>query len=231
MTRAVNQITVTSPRGVGEPPFTARGAYDKLAWLVAITLLTGAVGYQVGSPISVIPALVITLGCAIACMFRPRWARVLAPTYAVVKGFFLGAISAYYATLGGGIVPAAIVLTAGFFVAALVLFRTGIVRVTPKFAAVTAIATMGLFVVYMAALVGLKLPGVDGIGGSGLVFGIMGVGIGLMNMFTDFEYVSQAEQRGAGKSGEWYAAFALLLSLVMVYVHILRVLANSQRRR
>ena len=230
MTRAVEQITFGGPRAVAEPPFTARGAYDKLSWLVAITVLTGTVGYQFGTPIAVIPSLLITLGCAIACMFRPHWARVLAPTYAVFKGFFLGAISAAYATLGGGIVPTAIVLTAGFFVGALVLFRTGIVRVTPKFMAITGIATIGLFVVYLASMFGLQVPGVNGVGQRGMIFGIMGVGIGIMNMFTDFEYVSQAERRGAGRSGEWYAAFALLLSLVMVYVHVLRVLASQRRR-
>lgn len=230
MIRAVDQITVDGPHATTEAPFTAKGAYDKLTWLVGITLLTGALGYTFGSPVSFIPALVITLGCAVACMFRPRWARVLAPIYAVVEGFFLGAISAYYATFGGGIVPTAIVLTAGFFVGALILYRTNIVRVTPKFMAITAMATMGLFAVYVASMFGLQVPGVNGVGSSGLIFGVIGVGIGLMNLFTDFEYVKQAELRRAGASYEWFGAFALLLSLVMIYLHVLRVLASQRRR-
>jgi uncharacterized YccA/Bax inhibitor family protein len=243
MVRAVDQITHPdqldshsggfgdAPLAQREPAFSARNTYDKLFLLVVITAFTGAIGYRVGTTVAVVPSLLITLGCAIACMFRPQWARILAPIYAVFKGFFLGALSAAYATLGGGIVPTAILLTAGFFVGAMVLYRTGIVKVTPKFMAITAMATMGLFVVYMASLFGLNVPGVDGVGGRGLIFGVIGVGIGIMNLFTDFEYIQQAETRGGKRSSEWYGAFALLLSLVMIYVHVLRVLASSQRRR
>jgi uncharacterized YccA/Bax inhibitor family protein len=232
MVRAVDQITHERFGHSGATPrFSAQGAYNKLSLLTAMLIGTGAIGYRIGTPISLIPTLVITMGCAIGCMFRPQLARVLAPIYAVTEGFFLGAISAYYASLGGGIVPVAILLTGGFFVGALILFRTGIVKVTPRFMAITGMVTMGLFAVYLASLFGLHLPGVNGVGPAGMIFGLIGVGIGIMNLFTDFEYIRRAEDSGASASSEWYGAFALLLSLVMIYVHILRVLANSQRRR
>jgi uncharacterized YccA/Bax inhibitor family protein len=206
-------------------PFSAARAYDKLIVLATIALAAGIFGY-----------LAVPIGLAFVCMiaafalvvvswFRMRWARAIAPAYAVLEGLALGAISAEYATLGHGIVPTAIVFTAGVFVAALVLYRTGLVRVTPRMMSLALMGGLGLMAVGLLSLLGLSLPGVNDFGTFGFLFGIFGLAVAVLNLFTDFEFVNRSEQLGVSADAEWSAALAMMTALVLVYISILRILA------
>jgi uncharacterized YccA/Bax inhibitor family protein len=215
----------------------ANRVYDKLAFLVAITAGCAVVsGLTVGKSATVgaliIPAFVVALGCAIAGQFKPHLAKKVAPVYAVAEGLILGVISRAFAAGSNGIIPTAVILTSALFVGCLLVFRTGVVKVTPRFIQMTAVAGMALFALYFAALFGLKVPGIGELGPKGMIFGVIGLGVGLSYLFIDFDKIQKAEEAGAlSDTAEWFLAFQLLLSLVMVYINVLRILASSQRRR
>jgi len=212
-----------------EHRFSAAGVYDKLAGLVFVVAATAVVGAFLLPVGAAFASVLIALGFALAGTFRPQWAKVCAPAYAVFEGVALGAISRIYSDFGGGIVPLAVLFTGGVFLGCLVAYRTGLVKVTPRFLMMTLIATLGFFVIGIASLFGLNIPGLDAIGGKGLLFGAIGLCVGVLNLFVDFSQIQSMEERGARKDGEWYGALILLTSLVLVYISILRLLASSRR--
>lgn len=225
--RTFNRMAVTFPAEATTERYRASGVYDKVALLVVMALATAAFGYLLASPGVVLVAVLVGFVLAMVGTFRPRTAKVVAPLYALVEGVALGGVSAFYASLGGGIVPLAVVFTGAVFLAALGLYRTGLVKVTPRFIAMTMMATAGLAVVYLAALLGLRLPGIDDLGPGGLIFGVIGLAVGVFNLFIDFAYVERAEVAGVSAEAEWYGALAMMLSLVLVYISVLRIVASS----
>jgi uncharacterized YccA/Bax inhibitor family protein len=227
--RAYERLSTTYPRIAAAEPFTAAGVYDKLAGLFFVVALSAAVGAFVLRWPAVLAVLAVAFVSSIAGIFKPSLARWCAPVYAVAEGAVLGAVSREYSNLGGGIVPLAIVFTAAVFVGCLAAYRTGLVRVTPRFLTMTMIATFGLMAVMIASLLGLPIPGVQDLGTKGLIFGVIGLGVGVLNLFVDFAVVQDMEERGADATGEWYGALILLTSLVLVYLSILRILASSRR--
>lgn len=216
--------------GVGTAKARFDGVLAKLGILVGISLVAGIIGWQAPSPALYLPALILAFGLSLVGTFRPQLARTIAPVYAVAQGFVLGGLSAAYSQIRGGIVPTAIVATTAMFVGCYAVHKAGIVRVTPRFMQITAVASIAFLAVVVAAFIGLPVPGARDLGGAGMMFGALGLGIGLMNLFVDFERTRQVEEGGMAPEVEWYAAFQLMLSLVMVYVNVLRILASAQRR-
>jgi uncharacterized YccA/Bax inhibitor family protein len=220
----------------GTKTFRAHRTYDKLAMLVGITAISGAVTASVVEKSAsvrslYIPAMVVAMGLGLAGTFKPQWAKTVAPIYALVEGVVLGVLSKVFASVAGtSIVPTAIILTSAAFVGCLLLFRSGVVKVTPKFVSMIGIAGMALFAAYLAALFGLKLPGINDLGPKGLIFGVIGLAIAVGYLFIDFDRVQKMEEnQSMTDSVEWYLALQLMLSLVMVYVNVLRILASSRR--
>jgi uncharacterized YccA/Bax inhibitor family protein len=171
--------------------------------------------------------MVVAFVLVLVGWFRIRWARYLAPTYSVVEGLALGSVSRLFASFGHGIVLVAIAFTAGVFVAALVLYRTGLVRVTPRMMSLALMGGFGLIVVAALSLIGLSVPGVNELSGAGLIFSVLALGIAVLNLFTDFQYIAQSEARGVSAEGEWAAAFAMMTALVLVYISMLRILGAA----
>ncbi len=219
----------------GEPPtryahpvatFRASRAYDKLIGLTIVALVAAVAGWAV-VPVGVAwVALVAAFVVVLVSWFRMRWAKVLAPTYAVLEGVGLGAISSAYATLGHGIVPMAIVFTAAVFVAALALYRTGLVRVTPRMMSMAMMGAFGIMAVSVLSLF-IGLPGVNSFGRFGLIFGILCIAVAVLNLFNDFAWVDRSEQAGLPADAEWASALAMLTALVLVYLSMLRILASA----
>lgn len=207
------------------PRFRAAAAYDKLIWLVIIAVISAAAGYLVVPVGLAFVAMLIAFGVVAVSWFRMRWAKVLAPVYSVFEGVALGAISGAFATSSHGIVPAAIVFTGAVFVACLVLYRTGLVRVTPRLMSLAFMGALGLMAVAALSFIGLPLPGINSIGPLGLAFGVFALAIAVLNLFTDFAFVTRAEQVGMSAEAEWAAAFAMMTALVLVYISMLRILA------
>ncbi len=209
--------------------------YDKLALLVLLTAVVGGISYRavdvnvsVGRLIA--PSFVVAMAAMLIGQFKPNYAKVAAPIYALAEGVVLGVISKSYANVRGGIVPTAIVATSLLFVGCLLVFRTGVVKVTPKFVQMTSIAGLTLFALYLLSIFGLSVPGINELGPKGMIFGVIGLGIGLSYLFIDFDRIEKAEQsQTLHDTAEWFLAFQLLLSLVMVYINVLRILGSSRR--
>lgn len=209
----------------GTRPFSAARTYDKLTVLTTVSLVCGIFGYLAVPTGLAFVCVVAAFIVSMVAWFRVRWAKVLAPAYAVLEGLALGTISSLYATVGHGIVPVAIVFTAGLFVGALVSYRTGLVRVTPRMASFAMMGAFAIMGVFILSLLGLSLPGVNGVGAAGVIFGLIILAIAMANLFTDFEYVRRSEQLQVSSEAEWAAALAIMTALVLVYLSILRIVA------
>ncbi len=218
-----------APPGYYQPArtFSASRAFDKLIALCIVAVVSAAVGYAVVPSGVAFACMVLAFGVVLVSWFRMHWARVLAPVYSVLQGVALGSVSAAYASFGHGIVPLAIVFTAAVFVGALVLYRTGLVRVTPRMLSLAFMGALGILAIGVLSLIGLSLPGVNSFGTAGLVFGLFAMGVAVLNLFADFEFMMRAEAAGFSAEAEWAAAFAIMTALVLVYISMLRILGSA----
>jgi len=180
---------------------------------------------------------------AIVLIFKPVWATFLAPVYALFEGAFIGGISAMYnfafkgaetAGATGGIVMQAVGLTFAVVIAMFALYRFRIIKATEKFKSVVIIATMGIAVFYLLAM-GLRLfhidmPLIHSSGTLGIVFSLVVVCIAALNLILDFDRIEQGAAMGAPKYMEWYGAFGLLVTIVWLYLEILRLLSKLSSR-
>jgi uncharacterized YccA/Bax inhibitor family protein len=212
------------PVGTDTKRFTADGALNKAGLLGLVALLVGAVAYISNAPVGLAwGGLFVALGVGLWCAFSPRRAPVLAPIFAVVEGFVLGVISRFYADQSAHGVTLAIVGTVAVVAAVWAVYRTGLVRVGPRFFRTTLVAGVGLLAVMITAI--LTGWGLSGIGGL-LIFGVLYLILAVMNLFVDFSFVDRAEAAGLEADAEWYSAFMILQSSMMVYLALLRIFAG-----
>jgi uncharacterized YccA/Bax inhibitor family protein len=205
--------------------FSSKGVFNKVAGLSLIAVAC-AIASWVFVPVGVAFACIfVAFAIVLVSWFRMRWAKVLAPAYAVTEGVALGAISSAYESDWHGIVPLAIIFTAAIFLTCLALYRTGLVRVSPRMVSLAIMGAMGLLAVGVLSIF-ISVPGFNTFGPWGVVIGVLCLGVAVLNLFTDFDYVYRAESLGVAADGEWPAAFAILTALVLVYLSILRILAS-----
>ena len=217
----------TVPRWDVGKRFKASRAYDKLLTLVTITVVCGVAGYFSKVPSGVaFGCVVVAFFLALSSWFKPQWARFTGPAYSVVEGVALGVISSAYSHIGHGIIPTAIVFTGGVFLAALGLYRTGLVKVTPRMAAMAFMGAVGLALVAGLSMLGLPIPGLNSFGPVGIIIGVVMLAIAVLNLFVDFDFVQRAEHLQLPADAEWSAAFAMMTALVLVYLSILRIIAS-----
>lgn len=199
-------------------------------WYMGGTIETaanqGLKGYMWGSVIiGLILALIIT--------FKKNLAPYLAPVYAAVEGVFLGLISMIFNQFFDGIVVQAVGITLLIFAAMLVAYRTGLLRATPMFTKILMFATLGVGVFYLINWI-LMMFGVSSFyfGNSWLSIGISAViaGVAAFNLIIDFTVIDEQSKAGAPKYMEWYSAFGLLVTMIWLYLEILRLLAKLQSR-
>jgi uncharacterized YccA/Bax inhibitor family protein len=172
---------------------------------------------------------------AIITTFAPKASPYTAPLYAAAEGLFLGGISAIFESMYQGIVLQAVGLTIGTLVILLAVYATGLVKVTQGFRAGVIAATGAVCLVYLVSMIlGFFGKGVPFIQGSGIVsigFSVVVVIIASLNLVLDFDLISTQAQRGAPKYMEWYCGFGLLVTLVWLYLEILKLLAKLADRR
>lgn len=222
---------------------TVNGAITATGVLLVILLAAATVGWMqteetvlggVNLPMLAIAGTLVGFVCAIVVAFKPNLARILGPLYAIAQGFFLGAISKAYNTQYDGIVVQAVGATLGVFAVMLVLYRTKIIKVTDKFRRTIIMATLGLMAFYLVSWV-ISLFGADiGIFSStswlGIAFSLFAAGLAAMNLTLDFDFIERGAAQGMPKQMEWYAAFGLLVTLVWLYLELLRLLSKLQNR-
>lgn len=222
---------------------TARGAVSATLVLMALLLAAATFGWsavdepapgQIQFPGWVIAAVLVAFVCAIVAMFKPNLARFLAPVYALAEGAAIGAISHAYNIEYEGIVLQAIGATAGVFVVMLVLYRTGIIRVNDKFRRTVVGATLGLMVFYGIALIfrlfGAEVSFLSNGSLLGIGISLFAAGLAAMNLALDFDFIERGERNGLPKHMEWYAGLGILVTLVWLYLELLRLFANLRER-
>jgi uncharacterized YccA/Bax inhibitor family protein len=219
-----------------------QGTVNKTGILLFLTFLTSAwtwnMFYTSGNPAVVTPYLLGgALGgfvVALVTIFKKTWAFVTAPAYALLEGLFLGSISAMFQARYPGIVIQAVGLTFGTLFCLLLAYKSGMIKATENFKLGVVAATGGIMLVYVASLVlgffHVQIPFIFGNGIIGIGFSVFVVIIAALNLVLDFDFIERGAA-GAPKYLEWYGAFALMVTLIWLYLEILRLLAKLQSRR
>jgi len=236
-----DQVTPWTPPSSFET-MTVGGTVTATAVLLMLLLAAGFVGWtqveatpeRLDIPGWLLPTMLVGFGIALFTIFKPKLARFTAPVYAVVEGLLLGAISHVYQYQYDGIVPQAVGLTLGVFVLLLFLYATRVVKVTDKLRTGIIVATGAVFLVYMVSLVlrlfGGNVPFIHDTGAIGILFSVAVVVIASMNLLLDFDFIEKGAAQGAPKYMEWYGAFGLLVTLVWLYLELLRLLSKLRSR-
>lgn len=185
-------------------------------------------------PTFAILGVFVGFALAITLAFKPMWARVLAPLYAVAQGLFVGAISRAYETYYDGIVVQAAGVTVTVFAGMLALYGLRIVKVTDRFRRTIVGATLGIMVFYgislLMSLFGATPPFISSTSAFGIGFSVVVAAIAAFNLALDFDFIERGSKQGMPKAVEWFAAFGLLVTVVWLYLEILRLLAKLRER-
>jgi uncharacterized YccA/Bax inhibitor family protein len=178
------------------------------------------------------PAALIGFVIAMVTIFKKEWAPYTAPIYVIAQGVFLGAISSMYNALYEGIVLQAVMLTMGILGFLLFAYKTRIIVVTEKLKAGIMMATFGVMIVYVLSFVlnffGASVPYLHSGGIIGIGISLVIVIIAALNLLLDFSFIEESAKAGAPKYMEWFAAFGLMLTLVWLYLEILRLLSKMR---
>lgn len=227
-------------RGGFAQPMTLRGVIHRSAILLALVAATsaGIWTYSNSHPAVIYPAIMAgAFGgflVGIVTSFKRSWAPVTAPLYAVLEGLFIGGFSLAMEQRFPGLVLQAVLLTFGVMFALLGAYQSRIIRPSQTFKSVIVAATLGIAVVYLVSMLiqlffHTAIPLVYGNGPIGIVFSLVVVGIAALNLVLDFDFIENGVAYGAPKWMEWYAAFGLTVTLVWLYIEILRLLAKLRR--
>ena len=237
-----NTFTRAEPTYADSDVMSIQGTVNKIGILLVLTIATASWTWTLaaGESQAVYPLLTVGviggLIVAIVTVFKQTWSPVTAPIYCLLKGIVLGGISAIFEAMFPGIVFQAVCLTFGTLFCLLIAYRTGLIKATENFKLGVAAATGGIMLVYMVTF----LLGIFGIGqlqfihGSGLIgigFSLFVVVIAALNLVLDFDFIENGAARGAPKYMEWYAAFGLMVTLIWLYIEILRLLAKLAASR
>ena len=216
---------------------TINGTVNKTA--ISILLLVGT-GYLTFTTIN--PGLIIGCGIggfivAIITVFRKEWAPITVPIYAILEGGLLGGVSFMYNSLYDGIVTNAIFLTVGILLSLLIAYRSGYIKATENFKLGVFAATGGIAIVYLINFImsffgsSMGVMQIDNASPMSIGFSAIVVIIAALNLVLDFDFIEEGAEKGAPKYMEWYGAFGLLVTLIWLYLEILRLLSKLNSRR
>ena len=239
---ALNKKTFAElPAVVGtREAMTLQGTVNKTALLLLLVVAPAVYTWSlVGTDsqqlvILLIGGLVAGLIFSLVTIFKKEWSAVTAPLYAVCEGFVLGGLSGLMEQAYPGIVFQAVALTFGTLVMLLVAYTSGWIRATENFKLGVFAATGAIALIYVVSMVlgffGVSMPFIHEAGIIGIGFSLFVVAIAALNLILDFDFIEQGCNAGAPKYMEWYGAFGLMVTLIWLYLEILRLLAKLRSR-
>jgi uncharacterized YccA/Bax inhibitor family protein len=219
---------------------TVQGTVNKTGVLLICAMATAAWSWNrlLDTPTEVAPLVfggaIGGLIFALVTIFKKSWAPVTAPIYALLEGLVLGGISVVVNLRYPGIAIQAVSLTFGTLLALLIAYRSGVIRVTDKFRLGVVAATGGIALFYLLSMMlgffGVHFNSIFGSGLIGIGFSVVVVIVAALNLVLDFDFIETGARAGAPKYMEWYAAFGLMVTLIWLYMEILRLLAKLRNR-
>lgn len=226
-----------------ENAMTVRGTLNKFGFLFLMTMATAFYAWKEFAGGANVTSFVYIgafggLGLAILMAFKKEWSPYLAPAYALLEGLFVGAISATYnyvfATKAPNLIINAVGLTFGTVIAMYLLYSFRIIRATEKFKAIVMTATAGIAIFYLLTWVlhffGIHFAFLHEGSVMGIGFSLVVVALAALNLILDFDMIEKGAELGAPKYMEWYGAFGLLVTIVWLYLEILRLLSKFSSR-
>jgi len=241
-------------RAAGRKTMTLQGTVNKTALLLAMCVTTAVVAWELtipeanaaGEMVSAVSPMLVTFGgmlsglvIALVAIFKPRTAPVTAPLYALAEGFFVGGISSFYAMRmaspdgtgfdpDGSIVIQAALGTFSVLAAMLLLYTTRIIKPTQKLRAGVVAATGGVMLLYLGSLAlslfGVSMPFLHEPNPIGIGISLLIIGVAAFNLIFDFDYIEQGVRNGAPTWAEWFGGFTLLVTLIWLYIEMLRLI-------
>lgn len=217
-------------------PMTIQGTVNKT--LLSLFLVVFGASLVWTNPVAVIPmvwpAAILGLVVALVTVFKKAWAPITTPIYAILEGIVLGAISAMLEKTYPGIVIQAVALTFGTLFCLLAAYKTGLIKATENFKLGVVAATGAIALIYIISIVlgffHIQIPLIFGSGPIGILFSLFVVAIAALNLVLDFDLIENLAHNGAPKYMEWYGAFGLMVTLIWLYLEILRLLAKARQR-
>ena len=230
-----NTFTQAQPLAAGEA-MTIQGTVNKTGILLLLTIFSASLVWK--NPVPFIPFMWVSiiggLIVAMVTVFNKQWAGITAPIYAFVEGLFLGCISALMERQYPGIVIQAVGLTFGTLFCLLMAYKSRLIKVTENFKMGVVAATGGIALFYFVSIIvgffGIRMPLIHSSGPLGIAFSLFVVAIAALNLVLDFDFIEKGAEHGAPKYMEWYGAFGLMVTLIWLYIEILRLLAKTRRR-
>jgi uncharacterized YccA/Bax inhibitor family protein len=222
-------------------PMTVQGTVNKSLVLLLLVLLTAAWTWRMfytgadALGLWIMGGAIGGLVLALVTVFKQQWSGVTAPLYALAEGLVLGGISATLEARYPGIVITAVGLTFGTLFGLLFAYKSGMIRATEKFKLGVVAATGGIALVYIVTMVlglfHINMPYIHESGWAGIGFSFFVVIIAALNLVLDFDFIETAARQGAPKFMEWYGAFGLMVTLIWLYIEILRLVSKMKERR
>jgi uncharacterized YccA/Bax inhibitor family protein len=222
---------------------TVSGTASASMVLFALLLVSAAVGWiavaepqpgVLSFPPMAFAGAIVGFIAVMVTVFKPMTSHILGPIYAVGQGLFVGALSKMFDATYSGIVVQAVGTTLAVFGVMLFLYRTRILRVTDKFRRIVIGATLGVMVFYLASFVfsmfGANVSFLSSSSGVGILFSLFVAGLAAFNLALDFDFIERGEAMGLPRRMEWFAALGLLVTLVWLYLEVLRLLAKLRER-
>lgn len=219
---------------------TINGTVNKTGILLLIVVAVGAWAWNtmlnnpaLGQGLMMVGVVGAFIGSLIVS-FKPTTAPIGAPIVAALEGLLVGTFSAYFETLYPGLVVQALGLTVAVMFSMLFAYKTGLIKVTEKFKKIMIFAIMGIMVFYLASFAMSffgAAPSYFETGNNSLFnigLNLVIVGVAALSLVMDFDFIERASEQNTPKYMEWYGAFGLMVTLVWLYIELLRLLARFQ---
>lgn len=241
-TLSEKQFSASQAAAMGDQ-MTVSGTLNKFGFLFLMVMATAFYTWNAHFGGQNVQGLLLTgaiggLILAFVIIFKKTWAPFLAPAYALLEGLFVGGVSAYYSAAFADKAPYIIIqavgLTFGTAIAMYALYHFRVIKVTETFRSVVITATMGIAIFYLITFVlgffGVQIPFLHEGSLLGIGFSLLVVGLAALNLILDFDMIERGSELGAPKYMEWYGAFGLLVTIVWLYLEILRLLSKLNSR-